>query len=136
MGQRTRFERARENLREACVKGWLDRYEVRPIPQDGGPLVGDPFTVWFNNGHSWSCSIEVVMALTKGLRIGVAIHDEKPVRPNEHPAACTGLTAEWCPIHGTCTCDRESDLDGLTCPLHSPNSNHATQPEGDTDAES
>lgn len=39
---------------------------------------------------------------------------------------CTGLTAQWCPVHGTCMCDRESDSwDWLGCPLHRQGSTHA-----------
>lgn len=142
MGQRTRFESAREQLRYACAKGWLARYEVRPIPTDGGPLVGDPFTVWFNNGLRWSCSLDVAIALTKGLRVGVAIRDGKAVRPTERPA-CTGASAAWCPVHGDCSCPTVEgpdpyarDLDAHDCPLHGPNSSHASKRlEGDPDAQ-
>ncbi len=50
--------------------------------------------------------------------------------------ACTGLTARWCPIHGTCTCPNPaddddfgpSDLNSPDCPLHSSESSHA-EPE-------
>ncbi|MDA8313972.1 MAG: hypothetical protein M0010_02165 [Actinomycetota bacterium] len=42
---------------------------------------------------------------------------------------CTGLTATWCPICGTCTCpadpqtgERNLDTDG--CPLHDTSSLH------------
>jgi hypothetical protein len=38
---------------------------------------------------------------------------------------CTGISAGWCPIHGTCTCvDRNMD-DADDCPLHGLTSNHA-----------
>lgn len=41
---------------------------------------------------------------------------------------CTGLTAAWCPVHGNCTCDRESDSwNEFDCPLHNQASTH---PEG------
>lgn len=45
-------------------------------------------------------------------------------------AACTGIGASWCPVHGDCTCPRNDDgeaLDGLddpSCPLHSLTSRH------------
>lgn len=49
---------------------------------------------------------------------------EKPGEP------CTGVTAEWCPVCGACTCDRESrHLEDHNCPLHGPESNHAAPPE-------
>lgn len=39
---------------------------------------------------------------------------------------CTGLTAAWCPVHGNCTCDRESDSwNEFDCPLHNQGSTHA-----------
>jgi hypothetical protein len=39
---------------------------------------------------------------------------------------CTGMTAQWCPIHGTCRCpDREHAMDDPGCPLHGPGSGHA-----------
>lgn len=38
--------------------------------------------------------------------------------------ACTGLTARWCPVHGSCTCDRDVDLDDAACPLHGWRSTH------------
>lgn len=70
---RTKFEAAREQLRWAVVKGWLTRYEIRPIPAGDAPLEGEPFTVWFNNGDRWECSTDVAIALCKGIRIGNAI---------------------------------------------------------------
>ena len=47
-------------------------------------------------------------------------------------AACTGVSAGWCPIHGDCTCPRP-DLakDDPKCPLHAVTSTHA---EGDGEA--
>lgn len=42
--------------------------------------------------------------------------------------ACTGLSAQWCPNHGTCRCpDREEAMDGHDCPLHSHTSTHAEE---------
>jgi hypothetical protein len=48
---------------------------------------------------------------------------------------CTGLSAQWCPVHGTCTCPDQWPIPGTTqmsgpmvgqsCPLHSPTSLHA-----------
>lgn len=39
---------------------------------------------------------------------------------------CTGLSAQWCPNHGTCACpDREEAMDDPKCPLHSRTSSHA-----------
>ena len=39
--------------------------------------------------------------------------------------ACTELTAAWCPVHGDCTCDRESDSwNEFDCPLHNSASTH------------
>lgn len=41
---------------------------------------------------------------------------------------CTGISAQWCPIHGTCACDTwptGSGLNAPTCPLHSSRSSHA-----------
>lgn len=43
-------------------------------------------------------------------------------------AECTGLTARWCPIHGDCTCHGD-ELDDSLCALHSPASEHATNPD-------
>lgn len=44
---------------------------------------------------------------------------------------CTGLTAQWCPIHGDCTCHGlaedgswTSSMDDPNCPLHAPTSTH------------
>lgn len=48
-----------------------------------------------------------------------------PYRDPKDAAACTGLTAQWCPVHGTCACDRLGDLDDPACPLHSDRSFHA-----------
>ena len=43
---------------------------------------------------------------------------------------CTGLTAAWCPVHGDCTCDRESDdWDEVDCPLHNQLSSHPRRSE-------
>lgn len=44
---------------------------------------------------------------------------------------CTGLSARWCPDHGSCTCPRGEyvDLSDPQCPLHGPSSAHA---EGET----
>jgi hypothetical protein len=39
---------------------------------------------------------------------------------------CTGLTAQWCPVHGSCRCpDREQAMDDSDCPLHRLGSRHA-----------
>lgn len=43
---------------------------------------------------------------------------------------CTGIAAQWCPVHGTCCCpDREDGmgrtLDDRKCPLHRWTSTHA-----------
>lgn len=36
-----------------------------------------------------------------------------------------GVSAKWCPKHGTCKCPRpEEAMDSATCPLHSPTSGH------------
>ncbi len=53
----------------------------------------------------------------------------------ELSAACTGETASWCPVCGTCTCPREEDprssMHGArleysaSCPLHGERSEHA-----------
>lgn len=46
-------------------------------------------------------------------------------------AACTGLTATWCPVHGDCRCERadgdpyEGPSDDGACPLHAHDSPHA-----------
>ncbi len=41
---------------------------------------------------------------------------------------CTGLSAQWCPIHGTCRCpDREDAMNSPECPLHSTTSSHAEE---------
>lgn len=44
---------------------------------------------------------------------------------------CTGIVAQWCPIHGACSCDREKDHrhgggfeEDPACPLHGPFSRH------------
>lgn len=38
---------------------------------------------------------------------------------------CTGVAANWCPIHGDCTCADPDDKNDLDCPLHSPDCDHA-----------
>jgi hypothetical protein len=43
---------------------------------------------------------------------------------------CTGIAAQWCPTHGTCTCPERDDDMGRTlndprCPLHRFDSSHA-----------
>lgn len=43
---------------------------------------------------------------------------------------CTGVSAQWCPIHGTCSCvDREDAMDDNECPLHRRSSSHAAGAE-------
>jgi hypothetical protein len=43
------------------------------------------------------------------------------------PPPCTGVTAQWCPNHGTCACpDRARAMDDQACPLHRFDSPHAT----------
>jgi len=44
---------------------------------------------------------------------------------------CTGIAAQWCPVHGTCTCSDDEgnrwidDLDAdPSCPLHGRKSLH------------
>lgn len=50
---------------------------------------------------------------------------------------CTGVAAQWCPVHGSCTCPErypdatgalsgERDMNDPGCPLHAPTSTHAT----------
>jgi hypothetical protein len=43
------------------------------------------------------------------------------------PGPCTGYDAEWCPVHGSCTCPDgcalEHEIAG--CPLHDLASGHA-----------
>lgn len=56
-----------------------------------------------------------------------------PHAPVPHPETCTGPTARWCPIHGTCACPDDSipelhitaTLDDPRCRLHAPDSTHA-----------
>jgi hypothetical protein len=57
--------------------------------------------------------------------------DSNRMRPGiEPPPECTGVTAVWCPIHGDCSCRRETnggldvDRDDPRCPLHAPDSAH------------
>lgn len=44
---------------------------------------------------------------------------------------CTGVAAQWCPLHGTCSCPRDDEgapvdgLDSPSCPLHASTSSHA-----------
>lgn len=37
---------------------------------------------------------------------------------------CTGVSANWCPIHGDCTCADPDDKNDDDCPLHSGSSTH------------
>lgn len=37
---------------------------------------------------------------------------------------CTGISANWCPIHGDCTCADPEDKNDDDCPLHSASSRH------------
>jgi DNA repair exonuclease SbcCD ATPase subunit len=50
----------------------------------------------------------------------LAARESKAVEKSE----CTGLTAQWCPVHGKCACDREDNIDSHKCPLHSDWSEH------------
>lgn len=61
------------------------------------------------------------------------------------PAACTGISASWCPVHGDCKCPRHTDgaMEGEVnegqmgadqCPLHSPESPHG-EPEPSLDGD-
>lgn len=57
--------------------------------------------------------------------------------PGHDSAACTGIAARWCPIHGDCTSDPLEDRDDIEkpwysdhcsehdCPLHGAGSEHA-----------
>ena len=48
---------------------------------------------------------------------------------HEERGRCTGIAAQWCPLHGECQCpDREEDLNDPKCPLHRPGSNHPSDP--------
>jgi len=38
---------------------------------------------------------------------------------------CTGLTARWCSMCGTCSCRGAQDLYDDRCPLHATDSKHA-----------
>lgn len=45
---------------------------------------------------------------------------------------CTGVAAQWCPIHGECTCEENAAGERIMggdeakdCPLHGPSSTHA-----------
>lgn len=59
-----------------------------------------------------------------------------PTPSGGRSAACTGLTARWCPVHGDCTCRNPADHDDFgpsdmsapDCPLHGDSSDHAEQP--------
>jgi len=42
---------------------------------------------------------------------------------------CTGISANWCPIHGDCICRDEDDKNDDDCPLHSMFSTHG-EPQG------
>ena len=49
-------------------------------------------------------------------------------RPILGAPECTGILAQWCPIHGDCKCDRENDiLNSPDCPLHCNESTHAEE---------
>ena len=55
--------------------------------------------------------------------------------PSSSTEECTGFTASWCPVHGTCSCPREEDgsilgeRDDSSCPLHSESSSYPEIPE-------
>lgn len=71
------------------------------------------------------------------------VEPARPARPTvvEGPHApavvCTGNSASWCPIHGTCTCPRDGEglpiegLDDPGCPLHRDGTLHAEGPTDD-----
>lgn len=65
--------------------------------------------------------------ITEALRL---IDAAKPAAP---AAACTGVTAQWCPVHGDCACPEdeqrpgERTFDDPRCPLHAPTSKHAEE---------
>ncbi|MEQ7008406.1 hypothetical protein ABN028_19730 [Actinopolymorpha sp. B17G11] len=58
----------------------------------------------------------------------------RQVVDGDHQAeACTGISAEWCPNHGTCRCPEDEHgnrpaLDHPDCPLHAPESAHGEAP--------
>lgn len=48
---------------------------------------------------------------------------------------CTGMTARWCPLCGTCSCDEiDADMSDPGCLLHAPNSRHAEELRSREDA--
>jgi len=62
-------------------------------------------------------------------------------------SACTGVAAQWCPVHGDCTCpwvnghdlsdgfdpDAVRDMNDNACPLHSIDSSHAEPATAETE---
>lgn len=38
---------------------------------------------------------------------------------------CTGVAAQWCPVHGTCACPDPEDRNDERCALHASTSSHA-----------
>ena len=65
-------------------------------------------------------------------------HETQPApvaaAPQGAEPACTGRTAFWCPVHGDCTCSRDTEgecmFDAADCPLHNDTSQHAEDDEG------
>ena len=47
------------------------------------------------------------------------------------PPPCTGISAQWCPRCGDCSCP-EGERSSFDCPLHSPSSPHGEEPEQET----
>lgn len=64
----------------------------------------------------------------KAAMIGAILRRLDEAAPTPAAAACTGVTAQWCPVHGECTCPEhlpgERNLDDERCPLHAPTSDH------------
>ena len=38
--------------------------------------------------------------------------------PHPEAAGCSGLAAQWCPVHGDCSCENDQRRNDLRCALH------------------
>ena len=88
-----------------------------------------PRMEWRKVGGQFFVAFVVVRAdgtFERGLHEGETVED---VEMSAAQPECTGWAASWCPVHGTCRCERAPDGEriddqGTSCPLHAEDSAH------------
>lgn len=91
--------------------------------------------------HDHALEIAGFMLKTPELYRNPRIQSRPAIGWDDEDHGCTGLTARWCPIHGTCACpmadegeyDHPDLFEDEACPLHSSRSDHpiAYEPRAD-----